>query len=146
MHFQQHIHELKESRVIATLWACINRRLKQTTLRLDLPPDTIHNLEIYYNEFFIQPRIDRSINVLTEEGPLAFLVKNAFTDENARDLDMRSETTAWSSPNSPLAFDRATLCPSLLSLYFPKPTYTKKNEARIVIDYLPYLLKLQGLI
>lgn len=29
MHFQQHIHELKESRVIATLWACINRRLKQ---------------------------------------------------------------------------------------------------------------------
>lgn len=46
MHFQQHIHELKESRVIATLWACINRRLKQ---HLDsiLPRDTIHNLEIY---------------------------------------------------------------------------------------------------
>lgn len=65
----------------------------QTTLRLDLPPDTIHNLEIYYNEFFIQPRIDRSINVLTEEGPLAFVVKNAFPDENARDLEMRREST-----------------------------------------------------
>ena len=65
----------------------------QTTLRLDLPPDTIHNLEIYYNEFFIQPRIDRSINVLTEEGPLAFVVKNAFTADNARDLEMRREST-----------------------------------------------------
>lgn len=57
----------------------LHQQETQTTLRLDLPPDTIHNLEIYYNEFFIQPRIDRSINVLTEEGPLAFVVKNAFT-------------------------------------------------------------------
>lgn len=59
----------------------LHQQETQTTLRFHITAGR----QIHENEFFIQPRIDRSINVLTEEGPLAFVVKNAFTDENARD-------------------------------------------------------------